>query len=166
MSAVLIDYKLFHYFTLSKLSLKQLWIIKAFDRAYNATEDTTTTIYAKSAEMETLLDILKKESETTIKWFKQNKIILSPDKFQAVVLGRQMQKEKMNLTINGAETKAQNSVTLLRVEIDNELNFNNHISNISKKAENKINAISRTHDFLGQKKKGALVFTQILTITH
>ena len=103
MSAVLIYYKLFHYFTLSKLSLKQLWVIKAFNRACNATEDTT--IYAKSAKMETLLDILEKESETTIKWFKQNKIIVNPDKFQAMVLGRQMQKEKMNLTVNGAEIK-------------------------------------------------------------
>ena len=44
-----------------------------------------------------------------------------------MVLGRQKQKEKMNLTINVAEIKGQNLVTLLRVEIDNKLNFNNHI---------------------------------------
>ena len=42
----------------------------AFNRGYNATEDRT--IYAKSAKMETLLDILEKEIETAIKWFKQN----------------------------------------------------------------------------------------------
>ena len=50
------------------------------------------TIYAKSAKMETLLDILEKESETVIKWFKQNKMIVNPDKFQAMVLGRHKQK--------------------------------------------------------------------------
>ena len=33
-----------------------------------------------------LLDILEKESKTAIKWFKQN---VNPDKFQAMVLGRQ-----------------------------------------------------------------------------
>ena len=38
--------------------------------------------------METLLDILEKECETTIKWFKQNGMIVNPDKFQAVVSGR------------------------------------------------------------------------------
>ena len=45
----------------------------------NLTNDNT--IYANSAEMETLLDILEKESETTIKWFKQNEMIVNPDKF-------------------------------------------------------------------------------------
>ena len=49
-----------------------------------------------------------------------------------------------NLNINGAEIKDQNSVTL-GVEIDNELNFNNHISNIFKNSGNKVNAISRIH---------------------
>ena len=44
----------------------------------------------------------------------------------------------MNLNINGAEIKGQNSVTLLVVvEIENELNFNNNISNICKNAGNK-----------------------------
>ena len=39
----------------------------------------------------------------------------------------------MNLNINGAEIKGQNSVTLFVVEIDNEY----HISNICKNAGNK-----------------------------
>ena len=117
------------------------------------------TIYANSAEMETLLDILEKESEVAINWFKQNEMIVNPDKFQAMVLGRHKQKETINLAINGAEIKGKNPVTLLGVEIDNELNFNNHISNICKKAGNKINAISRIQSFLGQKEKEALVNT-------
>ena len=117
------------------------------------------TIYANSAEMETLLDILEKESEVAINWFKQNEMIVNPDKFQAMVLGRHKQKETINLTINGAEIKGQNSVTLLGVEIDNELNFNNHKTNICNKAGNKINVLSRIQSFLGQKEKEALVNT-------
>ena len=76
-----------------------------------------------------------------------------------MVLGRHKQKEVINLKINGAEIKGQNSVTLLGVEIDNELNFNNLISNICKKAVNKINGFSRIQSFLGQKEKEALVNT-------
>ena len=97
--------------------------------------------------METLLDILEKESETVIKWFKQQKIIVNPDKFHTIVLNRRKQKETINLKINEAETKDQNSLTLSVVKIDNELNFNNHIPNISKKAGKKINAISRLRVF-------------------
>ena len=60
----------------------------------------------------------------------------------------------MNLNINGAEIKGQNSVTLLVVvEIENELNFNNNISNICKNAGNKKkNVFSRIQSFLGQKR--------------
>ena len=52
-------------------------------------------MYANSAEMETLLDILEKECETAIKWFKQNQMIVNPDKFQVIVLGRHNQKGKI-----------------------------------------------------------------------
>ena len=31
--------------------------------------------------METLLDILEKESERIIKWFEQNEMIVNPDRF-------------------------------------------------------------------------------------
>ena len=74
------------------------------------------TIYANSAEMKTLLDILEKESEAAIKWFKQNEDIVNPGKFQEMVLGRQKKKEKINFTINGAEIKGQNSAALLETE--------------------------------------------------
>ena len=50
------------------------------------------TIYANSAEMETLLDILEKENETAIKWFKQNQMIVNRDKLQAMVLRRHKHK--------------------------------------------------------------------------
>ena len=66
----------------------------------NFAEDDT--IYANSAEMKTLLDILNK-TETAIKWFKQNEMIANPEKFQAMVLGRLKQKEAINLKINEAE---------------------------------------------------------------
>ena len=74
------------------------------------------TIYANSAEMKTLLDILEKDSEAAIKWFKQNEDIVNPGKFQEMVLGRQKKKEKINFTINGAEIKGQNSAALLETE--------------------------------------------------
>ena len=43
--------------------------------------------------METLLDILEEGSETAIQWFKQNEVIVNPNKFQVMVLGRHKQKE-------------------------------------------------------------------------
>ena len=60
------------------------------------------------------------------------------------------------MKING-ETKGQNSVTLIGVEMDNEVSFDNPISNVCKKAGNEISAISGIQSFLGQKEKEALV---------
>ena len=60
--------------------------------------------------METLLDISEKESETARKWFKQNQMIVNPNKFQAMVLDRHKQKEKINLNINEAEIKFSNII--------------------------------------------------------
>ena len=63
------------------------------------------TVYAKSAETETLLDILKKESETAKKWFKQNEMIVNPDKLQVMLFGRHKQSETIKLKNYGAEIK-------------------------------------------------------------
>ena len=63
------------------------------------------------------------------------------------------------MNINGAEVISRDSVTLLGAEIVNELNLNNHMSNICKKTGYKINAISRIRGFLGQKEKEALINT-------
>ena len=43
-----------------------------------------------------LLDFLGKESETAIKWFKQNEMIVNLDKFQVMVLGKKKKKETIN----------------------------------------------------------------------
>ena len=57
--------------------------------------------------METLLDISERDTETAIKWFQQNEMIVNPDKFQAMVLCRYTQKQTINMTINEAEIKGQ-----------------------------------------------------------
>ena len=44
-----------------------------------------------------------------------------------MVLDKHKQQGTINLKINGAEIKAQNSVTSLVVEIDNQSNFDNDI---------------------------------------
>ena len=54
-------------------------------------------------------------------------MVVNPDKIQAMVLGRHKRKETINLKINGAEIKGQNSATLLGAEIDKELNFNSDV---------------------------------------
>ena len=117
------------------------------------------TIYAENKEIKSLLDLLEKESENAINWFKVNDMIVNPDKFQMMIIGGNKKMDTVKIKINDVEIKSESSVTLLGVEVDKELNFNNHISTICKKAGNKLNAINRLQNFLAQKEKETLVNT-------
>ena len=85
-------------------------------------------------------------------------MIVNPKKFQAIIINRQdSSNHNCCLTLNNAEIKSKESVTLLRIEIDNKLNFEKHESTICKKANNQLNAISRIGAVLGQKEKEVLI---------
>ena len=53
------------------------------------------------------------------------------------------------LNINGLELTMESPVKLLGIKIDNKLNYKKHISNIYKKAINKLNTICRQQMFMG-----------------
>ena len=84
-------------------------------------------------------------------------MIVNPKKFQEIIINRQNRSNNICwLTINNAEIKSKESVTLLGNEIDNKLNFEKHVSTICKKANNQLNAISRVGADLGKKEKEIL----------
>ena len=85
--------------------------------------------------MTELLEILRKECETAINWFKTNKMIVNPDKFQSMIIISKKDISKSVLNINGVELTMESSVKLLGIETDNKLNSAKHISNICKKSQ-------------------------------
>ena len=88
------------------------------------------TIYVGSKYLTELIEILRKECETAINWFKTNKMIVNPDKFQSMIISSKKDLSKSVLNISGVELTMESSVKLLGIEIDNKLNFEKHISNI------------------------------------
>ena len=92
------------------------------------------TIYVGSKGLTELLEILRKECETAINWFKTNNMIVNPDKFQSMIISFKKYLSKSVLNINGVTMES--SIKLLAIEIDNKLNFEKHVSNICKKANN------------------------------
>ena len=70
-------------------------------------------IYAAKKDLNELLRLLKKESEVAIKWFSDNNMIVNLKKFQAITINRENRSNhKCCLTINNAEIKSKESVTL------------------------------------------------------
>ena len=113
-----------------------------------------------------LIKLLEKESKSAINWFKNNDIIVNPKKFQAKILS--CDKKENNYTLNcyiWRHTLIYSDI-LLGVEIDNTLNFENHISTLCRNAGKQLNAISRIWHYIGKKEKEIIINSFILTFNE
>ena len=105
-----------------------------------------------------LLRTLGKESESAVDWFRKNNTIANPDKFQAIIVNKRRENQITHkLKIYNNEIETTKSVKLLGIAIDNQLSFNQHISNLCSKAPMQRNAICRLAKFAGKKEKIAIL---------
>ena len=69
-----------------------------------------------------------------MQWFRENMMIVNPDKFQAIIIDRKdQQNNHTSIKINDINSKSENSVRLLGLEIDKKLNFGKHFVQVCKK---------------------------------
>ena len=107
-----------------------LWISKT--DLLNFADDNTTS--ADENTIEKLISTLEQNSVDAIDWFKINEMIVNPDKLQAIVVKKNCRmKDSYALNIKSQTINSENCVKLLRIEIDNTLSFDKHISNLWKK---------------------------------
>ena len=92
-------------------------------------------------------------------------MIANPDKFKAIILYNDRRDTSgTKLTINNAEILSEKEVTLLGIDIDNKLSFDNYISQMCKQAANILNALKRQSIFIvGQKNRSLVANTYILS---
>ena len=82
-------------------------------------------------------------------------MIVNPGKFQAMVINSFGKMEnKHEMYIENKKITSENSVKLLGVEIDSQLN---HISTLCKKAGSQLYAIGRLRKYIGFPEKRALI---------
>ena len=131
-----------------------LWLIKS--DLHNFADDNYIAITYKN--MNDLLRALEKESESAVDWFRNNNMIANPDKFQAITMNKRRENQITHkLKIYDNEIETTKSVKLLGTEIDNQLNFYQHISKLCSKATMQLNAICRLAKFMGNKEKIAMI---------
>ena len=76
-------------------------------------------------------------------------MMVNPGKFQAIIIDKTKKcHTNETLKIGDKIIKALSSIKLLSVQIDDELNFNLHISNICRSAANQLSALIRLKRFL------------------
>ena len=75
-----------------------------------------------------------------INWFRNNNMIVNPDKFQLMLLQKFTKKVMQEkLLIDNNKIKSQNWVALLGITTDNWLSFDDHISKLCNKASMLLN---------------------------
>ena len=122
---------------------------------HNFADDNTLCSFAKT--LRGLVTILQSECETAINWLHNNKMIVNPDKFQVILLDKgRSDNINIEVEIGKGKISSTSSVKLLRVDIDDKLNFNEHIK-ICKSAGNQLIALILLKSFLGLKEKEVLV---------
>ena len=129
---------------------------------HNFADDNTLSTFAKT--ISELIRVLESECKVAIDWFNDNKMIVNPDKFQAIIIDKtKSDHTNEQIAIDNQQIKAVSSVKLLGVQLDDKLNFDSHISSICKSAANQLNALIRLKDFLGFQEKKVLINSYIIS---
>ena len=147
---------------LFNLSINDLFFFIQTSTVHNFADDNTLSAWAKTVSE--VISILESESKIAIDWFTNNKMIVNPDKFQAILLDKKKSDlSKRILVIDDENVLSVSSVKLLGIQVDDKLNFNLHISNICKSSANQLNALVRLKKFLSFKTKKVLISSFILS---
>ena len=96
---------------------------------------------------------LEQVSNTLFNWFKNNRLKNNVDKCHVIVSTKKPVGIKIgDYTIGNSECEK-----LLGVKIDVNLSFNNHISDLYKRASRKISALAKVSPFMGLTKRKLLM---------
>ena len=107
---------------------------------HNFADNNTLSSFARTVK--NLVSILESESSCAINWFRDNSMIVNPDKFQVILLDKRNSDWHLN-------EKVVSNVKMLGAHIDSKLNFNLHINIICKSASDQLNTLVRLKRYLG-----------------
>ena len=128
------------------------WILEETD-VCNFADDTT--LYTCDMDLETVLRKLEHDSLLAIEWFEANYMKLNKDKCHLLVAGHKH--EWVWAKIGEEIIWESNEEKLLGINIDRNLSFETHITNICKKANAKLTAIARYSRMLNFEKVRTLI---------
>ena len=89
----------------------------------------------------------------------------NPGKFQATGVGKKTHDKNLTLNVSDTHIKCEDVVKLLGVDIDYQLNFDEHISNLCRKAGQQLNVLKRLSSILSRLNKLTL-FPHILILSN
>ena len=114
----------------------------------NYADDNNLSIIRKNKEGIKTLPLL--DFEIVNNWFYEKFMILNPVKVHYMCLGRNLDDNEV-LKFNNLTIKSSKEAEILGIKLDNNLNFNNRIKLICRKAGQKLKALLRMSSKLSMK---------------
>ena len=127
------------------------------DASYIANYADDNTQYATEKNVNELLKLFEKETNVILNWFKVNEMKSNDDKCHLIVPNSSGTSVKLGREI----IKAEDSVTLLGVIIDDKLDFTSHVKLLLKKGNQKLHALARISKYVSRDKLKLIMNTFI-----
>ena len=115
-------------------------------KLYNYADDNSLDSSSDDL-LEAMLN-LKRDGRNAIDWFTKNGMQANPEKFHFMLLSPSPVEKQVLELCDGTTLISEAAVTVLGVTIDDNLNFNEHISVCCTKAARQLNALARIAKYL------------------
>ena len=120
-------------------------------------------LYAFGSNLDEVKQSLSQDLLKLSEWVYENCMILNPEKCHYMCLGKDSASDLLRFC--GEDLVASELETVLGIQIDNKLNFENHIKSLCNKASQKLGALQRISNMLDmQKKKSSVQFYNKISI--
>ena len=105
-----------------------------------------TTIFACGSDLGLILESLEGDAALLSLWFENNYMKMNEDKSHLLVFGNK--DNEVTVNISGSFIKESDQEKLLGVTLDKTLNFKTHVTNLCKKASQKLHALARVSRYM------------------
>ena len=102
------------------------------------------TTYVCSSDLDSVIFKLQKNTKRIFRWFHNNNLISNAEKSHLIMSS----KENLEIQVSNCSIRNEDSVQLLGIHIDNNLNFDYHVNQLCKKASKKLHALDRIAKYL------------------
>ena len=130
---------------------------------HNYADDNTLSM--ADTNIETITNILNDDISNVYNWFENNHLSLNEDKCQFLVIERpgNLRNEIAEINIRNKTICETNKGKLLGITFDNNINMNDHIKSICKKASSKLYALARISTYLSEHKRKILMKSFVIS---
>ena len=126
---------------------------------YNYADDNT--LFHASEHLDDVLQCLREDAETAVKWYKNNWMQANPQKFQFIL--SKTSQQNVSINIFDSVISSSDTVKLLGITFDSDLSFVSHLKDLCKRASAQLNVLRRFVSILSTENKMSIFHSFILS---